>query len=340
MTRTIRTIPNIPTKRTIRRSSAWPREAGIAFFILLLGVVSGLAACKSKPVEQGKRYHLTGKVLSVAAAQGSATIDSDAIPGFMGAMAMPYPIPDQKALASLGPGDRISADIVVASDGSYRLENIVITQKGSASSSPPSSANPHEPQPGEKVPDFALIDQDGRRIHLAAFKGDVVLLTFIYTRCPFPDYCPLVSKNFADIYAASQAVPSLRSKVRLLTVSFDPTHDTPEVLRKYAATFRPITGRRPFDRWEFATAPPKELEKITNFFGVVYDSSQKQIVHSLSTSVISPQGTIYKWYDANDWRPSDLLVDATKILTEENQPGGAGRASLPREKAAVSTGGS
>ncbi len=334
-----RTIPIIPTKRTIRRGSAWPREAGMVFFILLLAGASGLAACKSKPVDQGTRYHLTGKVLAVAAAQGSATIDSDAIPGFMGAMAMPYPISDQKALASLNPGDRISADVVVATDGSYRLENIVIIQKGSGSSSPPSSANPHDPQPGEKVPDFALIDQDGRRIHIAAFKGDVVLLTFIYTRCPFPDYCPLVSRNFADIYAASQAVPSLRSKVRLLTVSFDPANDTPEVLRKYAATFKPITGRSPFDRWEFATAPPKELEKITDFFGVVYDSSQKQIVHSLSTSVISPQGTIYKWYDGNDWHPSDLLGDATKVLAEESQAGGAARASLTGEKAAVSPGG-
>jgi protein SCO1 len=323
----------------IRRSPTRSQVAGAAFFVLLLAAVSGLAACRSKPVAQGKRFHMTGKVLAVAAAQGSATIDNDVIPGFMAAMAMPYPIPDQKALATLHPGDEISADVVVTGDGSYHLENVVVTKKATASPNSPATSNPSQPQPGEKVPDFALINQDGKRIHLASYRGDVLLVTFIYTHCPFPDFCPLVSKNFADIYAASRVVPSLRSKIRLLTISFDPAHDTPEVLRKYAATFRPITGTIPFDRWQFATAPPKELQTITNFFGVIYDSSQKQIVHSLSTSVISPDGTIYKWYDGNDWHPSDLLGDATKILAQQHQTTSATRAGIHAEKTAGSRGG-
>jgi protein SCO1/2 len=99
-----------------------------------------------------------------------------------------------------------------------------------------------------------------------------------------------------------------------LSVSFDPAHDTPQVLRQYAATFNATTGGSPLDRWQFATAPPEDLEKITQFFGVFYDPSQKEIVHSLSTSVVSPQGTIYKWYSGNEWKPSDLLDDAAKAL--------------------------
>jgi len=288
--------------------------SGLVFLICLAFCAVLLAACGSGSAPAGKRYHLTGKVLSVAKEEGSANVDADAIPGFMSAMAMPYPIPDQKALAGLNPGDQIAADVVITGDGKYHLENIVITRKGDSSTAAPPTENLHDPQPGEKVPDFALVNQDGKTIHLDSFKGKVTLVTFIYTRCPFADYCPLVSRNFAQIYAAMRANPALSSKVRLLSVSFDPTHDTAPVLRQYASTFNAITGGSPLDRWQFATAPPKDLEKITQFFGVYYDPSGAEVVHSLSTSVISPDGTIYKWYSGNEWKPADLLDDAAKAL--------------------------
>ena len=294
-----------------------PRPPRAVALLMCLSVCALFAAACSSLPSQGKRYHLTGKVLSVAKEEGSATVDADDIPGFMSAMAMPYPIPDQKALANLSAGDQITGDLVVTGDGKYHLENIVVTKKGKGVSQAPPTENLHQPQPGEKVPDFALVNQDGKTIHLDSFKGKVTLITFIYTRCPFADYCPLVSKNFAQIYAGIRANPTLSSKVRLLSVSFDPDHDTPQVLRQYGSTFDATTGGSSFDRWEFATASPKDLEKITQFFGVFYDPSQKEIVHSLSTSVISPQGTIYKWYSGNEWKPSDLIDDATKALAAE-----------------------
>jgi protein SCO1/2 len=298
------------------RNNAHRGSSHTAAFLICLSLCAFfVAACGSKSApSEGKRYHLRGKVLSVAKEEGSANVDADEIPGFMSAMAMPYPVPDQKALASLSAGDEITADVVVTDDGKYHLENIVVTKKGDGASKGPSSENLHQPQPGEQVPNFALVNQDGKTIHLASFKGKVTLITFIYTRCPFADYCPLVSRNFAQIYVGMRANPALYSKVRLLSVSFDPAHDTPQVLRQYASTFNATTGGSPLDRWEFATAPPKDLQKIAQFFGVFYDASQEQIVHSLSTSVVSPQGTIYKWYSGSDWKPSDLLDDATKAL--------------------------
>jgi protein SCO1/2 len=288
--------------------------SSVAFLICVAFCAILLAACGSGSAPAGKRYHLTGKVLSVAKEEGSANVDADEIPGFMSAMAMPYPIPDEKALAGLTPGDQITADVVITGDGKYHLENIVVTKKGDGTTAAPPTENLHDPQPGEKVPDFALVNQDGKTIHLDSFKGKVTLVTFIYTRCPFADYCPLVSRNFAQVYAATRANPALSSKVRLLSVSFDPTHDTPPVLRQYASTFNAITGGSPLDRWQFATAPPKDLEKMTQFFGVYYDPSGAEVVHSLSTSVISPDGTIYKWYSGNEWKAGDLLDDATKAL--------------------------
>jgi protein SCO1 len=296
------------------RQSRTCRRA-VAVFALVAAVMAlGAAGCKKQEQEQVRRYHLKGKILSIDLQQGLATINHENIPGFMEAMTMPYPVRDARLLQGLGAGDEITADVVVSSDGAY-LENIVVTKKGSGGPGKPTTRF-HQPQPGEKVPDFALIDQDGKRIHLASFRGDALLVTFIYTRCPFPDFCPLVSKNFASIYAATRNHRPPDSKIRLLSVSFDPAHDTPGVLRRYAETFGETTGGNPFDRWEFAAVPPKDLPKVAEFFGLTYSAAGDQIEHSLSTTVIAPNGTVYKWYYGNEWKPADLIEDATQSLAQ------------------------
>jgi len=297
-------------------------KAGITLVASLAALVAVVAGCKKSEQppaqEQAKRYHLVGKVVSIDQQQATLNVDGQEIPGFMAAMTMPYPVRDAKSLSSLNPGDEITADVVVTNDGAY-LENIVVTKKAPPGAAKPSGAS-HEPQPGEKVPDFALVDQDGKRIHLSAFRGGVLLVTFIYTRCPFPDFCPLVSKNFARIYAQLRKDPALGSqKIRLLSISFDPGYDSPAVLKKYARTFDPTTGGAPFDRWEFAVVPARHLPAVADFFGLYYNVSGDQIVHSLSTTVINPDGTVYKWYEDNDWKPSDLIEDAQQSLQRENQ---------------------
>jgi protein SCO1/2 len=287
------------------------------FCALILAALAFVSAgCKSKPAESGPRFHLHGKIVSVSAKDGSATVDHDAIPGFMGAMTMPYPVPDAKVLATLAPGDEITADVVVT-EGVPHLENVVIVKKApQPKPDPASSSNFHVPQPGDAVPDFALLDQNGKRIHLRSFRGDALLLTFIYTRCPFVDFCPKVSDNFAHVYAMLRDETGPQSRIRLLSVSFDPAHDTPAVLRQYAASFSHTTGTdRPFDRWDFAAAPEKELPEIAKFFGLYYNAKEGQITHSMSTSLISPDGKIVAWFHDNDWNPSDLMADATKTVT-------------------------
>jgi protein SCO1 len=311
------------------------RLARAALALLLAAVAFVPAACKKPQQEQEnvKRFHLVGKVISVDTKGSALIVDHQAIPGFMDAMTMAYPVRDVRILAPLNAGDEITADVVVASDGAY-LENIVVTKKGDGGKGTPPSSQ-HEPQPGEKVPDFALINQDGKQIHLASFRGHVLLVTFVYTRCPFPDFCPLVTRNFAQVYAATRKDPALASKVRLLTVSFDPEHDTPQVLRAYGETFRETAGAIPFDRWQFSVAPEKDLKQVADFFGLEFTPDGGQIVHSLSTTVISPEGTVYKWYQDNQWRPDDLVADATAVLQQE---GGQGSSALARADAQKSSG--
>lgn len=286
-------------------------SAACVAIVLLFG------GCSSKPAESVQRYHLHGKIVSVNASEGFADVAGDAIPGYMEAMTMPYPIPDAKTLSKLAVGDEITADLILTGQGPH-LENVVIVKKSGLAPPPPSASEFHRPKPGEAVPDFVLTDQNGRRLRLSSFRGHFLYVTFIYTRCPFQNYCPLVSHNFAEIYSATGRQPDLSSNVRLLSVSFDPKHDTPAVLRAYAASFHDVTGTaRPFARWDFAAAPEKELPKIAHFFGLYLSDKNSQIVHSLSTTLISPQGKVVAWYYGNDWKPADLVAEATKAVTAE-----------------------
>lgn len=269
-----------------------------------------------------KVYKLHGKIVSIDQANSSLMIAGDEVPNFMGAMTMPYPVKNKDEINKVGPGDEINADIIVPDQGDPYIQNIVVLKKATGTPSPASTSD-HEPQPGETVPDFALINQDGKRIHLSSYRGEALLVTFVYTRCPFPDFCPLVSRNFAQIYAETKANPNLSKHMRLLTVSFDPDHDTPEVLRKYAKTFDATTGGNPYGRWAFAVIPKDELGKVTDFFGVTVANNDGSLVHSMSTSVIAPDGKIYSWREDTDWKPEDLIVDATASLSPGAQAAAA-----------------
>jgi protein SCO1 len=295
------------------------RSIRASLLILIAAIALIPAACSKKPdappAAAAKRYHLVGKIVSIDHDQASIMVDGQEIVGFMAAMTMPYSVRDTKLLAPLVPGDEITADVVVDESGAY-LENIVVTKK-SDGKGPTGTSNP--PKAGDKVPDFALINQDGKKIHLREYQGDVLLVTFIYTRCPFPDFCPLVSRNFSQIYASLRNDPSLGPRIRLLSVSFDPAYDTPAVLRKYAETFRQTTGGNPYGRWQFATVPQNDLVKVANFFGLYYGVQDGQLAHSLSTTVISPDGTVYKWYEDNSWKPADLIQDASQALQPRTQ---------------------
>ncbi len=187
------------------RTGRW----AVGVFALVVAVLAlGAAGCKKQEQEQVRRYHLKGKIVSIDMQQGLATINHENIPGFMDAMTMPYPVRDAHLLQGLGRGDEITADVVVSDEGAY-IENIVVTKKGSGAAEEPTTRF-HQPQPGEKVPDFALIDQDGKRIHLASFRGDALLVTFIYTRCPFPNFLPARLEKLREHLRGDAQPPAAR----------------------------------------------------------------------------------------------------------------------------------
>lgn len=159
-------------------------------------------------------------------------------------MTMAYAIKDREALEKLAPGDQIQADLVVEDQRSW-LENVVIVKKGDASQSKRSSEF-HLPELGEQVSNFVLINQDGKHISLRDYRGKALLLTFIYTRCPLPDYCPLMTSNFVEINDRLKKDKKIYEKTRLLSISIDPEYDTPKVLHSYGSPFTGERGTRTF----------------------------------------------------------------------------------------------
>jgi protein SCO1/2 len=210
----------------------------------------------------------------------------------------------------LAPGQTVRATLVVQQDRSW-IEGLSISKTESkAEPIGNSSALNPVPKPGTEVPDFPLLNQDNKRIHLGQYRGQNLLLTFIYTRCPLPDYCPRTSSNFAAIHNSLGSLPSSGRKTHLLTVSFDTENDTPSVLREYAARYMHPAA---FDQWEFATGSPDEIKNITSFFGLSYRRESGQIAHSLVTALIGPDGRITSIHTGNQWTPD-------QILTELKQP--------------------
>ena len=159
---------------------------------------------------------------------------------------------------------------------------------------------------GDLVPDFAMTTQDGKPSKLSDLRGNVVVLTFIYTRCPLPDFCPLMDRKFWRAgTAASLRFPERARRVRLISLSFDPEHDTPEVLRKHAQ----IRGATP-PLWSYAVASHEELAKIAAPLGLFYEPGENEIAHNLCTAIIDPQGKLARLEvgtSRNKWETVDLL---------------------------------
>jgi protein SCO1/2 len=268
-------------------------------------------------------YHLRGKVISTDAAHGIVVLDHEAIPGFMAAMTMPYQLKDPSIISELHPRDVITADVLVSKSAQQTvlLDHVVVVGQAKADYKP--AVFYHVPAPGDKVPDFNLKNQNGRAIRLEQFKGKMLLLTFIYTRCPLPNFCPLVTHNFAVIDKQLAANPELYAKTHLLCVSFDPEYDTPERLRAYGATYIGSDAKNAFAHWDFAVPDNKALLEMAKFFDVgITHGENDTITHTLSTTLIGADGKVVQFYPGNEWTPDQVVGDVKK--SERNAGGSAG----------------
>jgi protein SCO1/2 len=286
--------------------------AGVTAVAVL--AVAGLLSCSRRPAEDEQRFEIRGKVVNVDKRGAAVTIAHEAIPGYMEAMAMPFKLKNPSMLDVMAEGDRVQGMLVVAGTRSW-LEDVVVTRE-TADQTNISKAEGLEPKPGDEIPDFAMLLQNGKRVTFHQYRGRAVLLTFIYTRCPLPDYCPLMTEHFSDVAKALESEPALYSKTRLLSISVDPEYDTPKVLSEYAIAHQADTGH-----WDFAGGSKEEVKRIATFFGLQYWRDADQVVHSLRTAIIGADGKLVKLYRGNEWKPPEITAELKALAAlEEARP--------------------
>lgn len=275
--------------------------------LLLLVVVPGC----SHPTP-AKHFQLDGRVVAVDPALRQLTVAHQDVSGLMKGMTMPFLVSkqDEWVFRAIAPGDQIHATLVLGEQA--ELQDISFTKGTNAAGDGTSPLR--IPQPGDEIPDITLVNQNGRRVNLKQFRGKPVLLTFVYTRCPFPDYCLRMSSNFARVLQQLQKNPAAFANAQLLSISIDPEHDKPAVLREYGGRY---VGRvdPEFQHWQFASGSPEQVRKAAEFFGLAYNAKDGQIVHGLSTVLIGKDGKVLKVYSGNAWRPDDVAADMIAATT-------------------------
>jgi protein SCO1/2 len=275
---------------------------------LILLVVLAAPACRRDAPAAGQRHPLKGKVVAVDLSERTVTVAHEDIPGFMPAMTMPFVVLEKDAplLREVSPGDEITATLV-APDSRYWLEDLVVVKKGTPGPGASPEAKAREPQPGDAVPDVALVDQDGRPLRLSDYRGKAVAVTFVFTRCPMPEFCPLMMRNFQAAHESLASDAALAGRTHLLTVSFDTQHDTPDVLRSYGRPFQKTAT--PFTHWTLATGKDEAIRELGEALGLDYSEEDRSFTHNLRTAVIDPRGRLRRLFRGNEWHAEELVAE-------------------------------
>ncbi len=279
---------------------------------LLVGLcLAALCGCG----KSDRHYNFEGRVVSKVPETHSLVVDHESIPGFMAAMTMPYPVAANVDISRVEAGDRIKARVLVHEDeGYYELDKVTVVD---SSHRQKEVEDTRKLFPGEEIPDVELVNQDGKTIRLSDFRGKTVLLTFIYTRCPMPTFCPRLSSLFAAVEKQIAKDPKEYARTALVSVSIDPKFDSPAVLRKYGLAY--LSGdEKGFAHWVFTVPTPENLKKLAQAFALVYEEEDNQIAHSMSTVLISPDGRLIREWNVSDWSSAEAVAAIRQVENAKN----------------------
>lgn len=273
--------------------------------IARLLVIAALCTACGRQEPPPKEYQLTGQILSIKPESREVLVKHEDIPGFMMAMTMPYKVSDANLLKDKTAGDLITATLVVGETTAYLSS---VTKTGHSEvvipAVQPEVSALDMVKTGETVPDARLVNEDGKTFTLASYRGRRLALTFIYTRCPDPEFCPLMNQNFLAVQKMIQSTPGL-GDAQLLSISFDPEFDTPQVLKDQAQRVQADPKV-----WRFATGKTEDVTALASRFGVaVTRNGSPVLIHNLGTAVIDAQGRLSTLHSTNRWTPSDLIAE-------------------------------
>ncbi len=286
------------------------RQMKLSTTLVLTTLAFCLGGCSKQPQPPETAEHIyevRGVVRGAPnLAERSVTIEHEDIPGFMPSMTMPFEFREPKEANALGVGDAIAFKLVVTDKESWisgvRRIDTASVKLPVAAPSAAVAGKVERLKEGDRLPEFELVDQGGRTIRRETFAGKSLLVTFIFTRCPIPNFCPLMAQNFRALHQTIRADATLAGKVNLLSISFD-EHDTPAVLTEYGARFSDD-----LDAWRFATGKAEEVQKLTRAFAVQVKPEGGTISHGLATALLSPDGVVRNIWRGNGWQTDEVLA--------------------------------
>ncbi|MCP5522023.1 MAG: SCO family protein [Verrucomicrobiales bacterium] len=262
-----------------------------------------------------RTFQVKGEIRRLVPEGNVLVIKHEEIPGYMAAMTMPLEVRPPEGMKGLGVGDQIEFRMNVTEDDGW-IDHIRVLEKGR-----PEDVKPVIPsirivrdvdelKVGDLMPDYPFTNELHRATSLKRYRGQVVALTFIYTRCPYPTFCPRQGRQFAAACELLQEkLPGPEKRWHLLSLSFDPENDTPSVLQQYARTFNYDPAH-----WNFLTGAMIDIDAITEQFGVIFARDGEGFSHNVRTVVINPTGHIRKIFVGNEWTTEELVAEMLKCL--------------------------
>lgn len=262
-----------------------------------------------------RTFEVQGIIRQVDAASSVVRIQHEEIPGYMPSMTMPFPVKDAAELAGLATGEHVKFRLVVTEDDSWvdhirRLDNGQLIQVASKADEPQTDSDREidRVQAGERMPDFSLVDENGHPIKLSDFRGQAVVLTFVYTRCPLPNFCPLMSHNFASLQ--ERLSKEFAGRFHLISVTMDPEFDMPAIMKAYGIRFHADESC-----WSLATGTQQQVDTVATLLGLFKQRQNGLIVHDLRTALIGPDGKLVHLWKSNAWTPYEVQRRVRETLT-------------------------
>lgn len=285
-------------------------------FIAPICLLALVVLCACKPRTDRTVYAVRGTVERTYPGEPRIQIAHEEIPGYMEPMSMDFIARDPKVFLGLDVGDRVRFDLVVTRESGW-VENVRrIGKVEPRSLAKPASRLWVAPlKAGEVIPDIAFTNELGRAVKLSDYRGQALAITFIFTRCPFPDYCPRMGRQLAQVHESLSVIPNAPTNWHLFSVSFDPEFDSPDVLRDYRRNLR-VPGAR----WQFLTGAPEDIKEFCSRFGVYFMRDRGTIDHNLMTAVIDTQGRLQRLFPGNKWMADELIDElaAASLVTTPN----------------------
>ena len=289
-----------------------PKIVLIGFCALTLAAILALVtvnrSASRHSTERPRVFQVQGAIRNLDIATRTVRVAHEAIPDYMPAMTMPFSVRDAALLKGLAIGETVQFELSVTENDSWISRIEKISEPSGQVAAAGQNSELDRVQVGEVVPDFGLLDQHGRAIRLSEFRGRAVVLTFIYTRCPLPNFCPLMSKNFAEL--EQRLGKEFANKFQLLSVTMDPEFDRPAVLKDYAERYNASEKD-----WTFATGDAEQIQFVAGLMGLYYAKENGLISHDLRTALIGPDGRLVHLWKSNVWTPYEVQRMVRETLT-------------------------